>query len=102
MKPTSALRLLAAAVALAVFAAGYAPAVALQPAADQTTAGDAGPSSVGVSVNPHRLQTSPHAPGPIQVREMPRQYPVDAATFGSLKARANADAAAAAHLPAPP
>ena len=102
MKPTSVLRLFATAATLAVFAASYAPAVAVQPAIDETTTGEAGPSAVGISVNPHRLQTSPHAPGPIQVREVPRQFPVDAATFGSLKARANAAAAAASHLPAPP
>ena len=61
---------------------------------DFAQGGVPGPSAVGVVVNPHQLPT-PAAPGELpQLREVPRLYPVDQATFERMKAQADAEAAA--------
>ena len=61
---------------------------------DFTQAGVPGPSAAGVVVNPHHLPPAA-APGELpQLREVPRLYPVDQATFERLKAQADAEAAA--------
>src|SRR5919201_5824517 len=59
--------------------------------------GETGPTAPGVSVDPRQLP--PRGETPESVRPIPRRFPVDEATFGQLKARANANAAAAGHLP---
>ena len=102
MRVHNIFRIVVGAAAIALLTASSAPVAAFQASADPAVAGEDGPQAAGVLVNPHRLQASPHAPGPGQVREVPRLYPVDDATFGLLKARANAAAPAAPHVPGAP
>ena len=67
---------------------------AAQATDDFTQAGVPGPSAVGVVVTPHQLPPAA-APGEMpQLREVPRLYPVDQATFERLKAQADTEAAA--------
>ncbi|MDP2661946.1 MAG: Ig-like domain-containing protein [Dehalococcoidia bacterium] len=61
--------------------------------------GEPGPSAQVIPASPQR-PVLPGDPGPEQVREIPRGYPVDAATFGQMKAEANA--AASGRKPPPP
>jgi hypothetical protein len=56
--------------------------------------GARGPGAPGQLVEPRKLVATPHDPGPVQAPVVPRLYPVDAATFGQLKAQANQSAAA--------
>jgi hypothetical protein len=61
--------------------------------------GEPGPTAEGVPINPHQLPPIPRGETPQQVAGIPRLYPVDAATFGQLKAQAQQNAAAGAHRP---
>ncbi|HEV8637210.1 MAG TPA: hypothetical protein VG370_23570, partial [Chloroflexota bacterium] len=98
MRPRTMARAMAAVALGAVLLAGYGPASAQQGPTRPESAGEPGPSAVGLPVNPHQLPAIPRDGGPQRVQEKPRLYP-DAATFGQMKAQANAAAAGAAHLP---
>jgi hypothetical protein len=92
-------------VTASVSAALLAPGATAAP--QQGEPGVAGPSARGVAIDLRSVPDLPTADKPIQPREIPRRYPVDAATFGQLKARANQAAngadqgTAAERLPGP-
>ena len=70
------------------------PALVVQATDDFAQTGVPGPSAVGVVVNPHQLLPPAAVSELPQLREVPRLYPVDQATFERLKAQADAEAAA--------
>ena len=83
--------LVTAALGAALLAGGQALALQATAETDTATAGEPGPSAPGVAVAPRQGPPSPRI-GPGQIQEIPRQYPVDQAMFGQMKAQANADA----------
>ena len=99
MRP-QAFRLSVVAVVLvaSLLASGQTRLAAVQ-TGDQGTAGEPGPTAAGSAVDPRQVPIHERDVGPEQVREVPRRYPVDQSTFGQLKSRANAAAAAQSHLP---
>ena len=87
-----------AALSVALLAITQIGLPATQAAPSPQTRGVPGPSAVGKRVD---LRQLPPIKGdtPRQVREIPRLYPVDANTFGQMKAAANQAAAARDHKP---
>lgn len=75
---------------LALLVGGPAPSPVVQAAPSPASDGTAGPHAAGVRVDPRGVS------GPVgdTPQQLPRRYPVDEATFGRLKAQANAVAAA--------
>jgi hypothetical protein len=66
-------------------------------AAQTDDPGQPGPQASGIHVDARQVPPPPRGDTPDQVRQIPRQYPVDQGSFDRLKGQANAAAAARDH-----
>lgn len=95
MKPSTLRRLaIAAALLIAMAAAGQASLASTEAAGKSQLVEKPGPTAKGQPVDSKGLVPIPHGDIPQQVRESPRLFPVDRATFDQIKAQLDADATA--------